>query len=120
MHVGIGEQVHHVGRVGQGDPVELAVLPGGEVAEAAASPGVRAIGPAVELIGNAGQGAQLLRAQLAVRNGHAEHRRVALHVPAVLQAQRPELVFPQLAGEVAGQLVAELRGALMNELAIEF
>ena len=31
-------------------------------------------------------------AQLAVGHGHAQHRRVALHVPAVLQAQRAELV----------------------------
>ena len=51
------------------------------------------------------------RGQRAVRHGDARHRRVALDVPAVLQAQRAELVVAQLAGEVALQLVAELRGA---------
>jgi hypothetical protein len=44
---------------------------------------------------------------------------MALHVPAVLQAQRAELVVAELAGEVALELVAELRGALVDELAVE-
>ena len=45
---------------------------------------------------------------------------MALHVPAVLQAQRAEVVVGQLAGEMALELVAELRGALVHELAVEF
>ena len=120
VHVDVGEQVHHVGRVGQGDPVELAVLARREVAEAAAAAFVRAAVAAVELARDAGQRAQLLRAQLAVGNGDPRHRRVALHVPAVLQAQRAEVVVGQLAGEVALELVAELRRALMHEVAVEF
>ena len=74
---------------------------------------------AVELAGDAGQGAQLRRAQLAVGNGHAEHRRVALHVPAVLQPQGTKLFLAERAREPALELVAELRGALMNEAAVE-
>ena len=65
----------------QRDPVELQVLARGEVAVAA-----------VELARDARQLAQLAAAQLAVGHGDAQHRRVALHVPAVLQAQRAELV----------------------------
>ena len=119
VHVGVGEQVHHVGGVGQGDPVELAVLARREVAEAAAAAFVGAAVAAVELARDAGQRAQLLRAQLAVGHGDAQHRRVALHVPAVLQAQRAEVVVGQLAGEVALELVAELRRALVHEAAVE-
>ena len=44
---------------------------------------------------------------------------MALHVPAVLQAQRAELVVGQLAGQVALQLVAELGGAGAHEAAVE-
>jgi cobalamin biosynthesis protein CbiD len=66
----------------------------------------------VVLAGDAGQLAQLAAAQLAVGHGHAQHRRMALHVPAVLQAQRAELVVPQFAAQVALELVAELGGAL--------
>jgi hypothetical protein len=44
---------------------------------------------------------------------------VALHVPAVLQAQRPEFVLGKLAGLPAFELVSELRRALVHELAVE-
>ena len=40
---------------------------------------------------------------------------MALDVQAVLQPQRAELVFGELAGEVAPRLVAELRDALVNQ-----
>ena len=120
VHVGIGEDVHHVGGVGQGDPVVLAVLPRREVAVAAPLVLVGAALAGVELASDAAEGAQLLGAQLAVRDGHAQHRRMALDVPAVLQAQGPEVVVGKLPGEVALQLVAELGGALVNELAVEF
>ena len=74
----------------------------------------------VEFAGDARQHAQLRRGQLAVRDGDARHRRMALDVPAVLQAQRPEFIVAQGAGEIALQLVAELRRALANELLVEF
>ena len=109
VHVHRGQQLHHVGGARQRDPVELAVLAGREVRVAA-----------VEFAGDARQHAQLRRGQLAVRDGDARHRRVALDVPAVLQPQRPEFVVAQGAGEVALQLVAELRRALSDELLVEF
>ena len=64
--------------------------------------------------------AQLAAGELAVGHGDAQHRRVALDVPAVLQAQRAEIVVRQLAGEVALELVAELRGPGTYKLTIEF
>ena len=44
---------------------------------------------------------------------------MALHVPAVLQAQRAELLVGQFAVQMALQLVAELRRAGVYELAVE-
>jgi hypothetical protein len=44
---------------------------------------------------------------------------VALHIPAVLQAQRFEVVFGQVAREMALELVAVLRGALVHEELVE-
>jgi hypothetical protein len=61
------------------------------MAEAAALGG-RAGVLVVVLAGDAGQHAQLAARQFAVGHGHAQHRRMALHVPAVLQAQRAEVV----------------------------
>jgi hypothetical protein len=119
MHVDAGEQVHHVGRVFDGDPVELAVLPRREVAEAAAAAFVGATLAAVELAGDAGQGTQLLRAQLAIRHGDAQHGRVALYVPAVLQPQGPKLLLAERASEAAAELVTELCGALVYEASVE-
>ena len=81
VHVHFGQQVHHIGRAVQCDPVELQVLPRGEVAPAA-----------VEFIGDAGQLAQLRAADGSVGHGHPQHRRVALHIPAVLQAQGSEFL----------------------------
>jgi hypothetical protein len=65
----------------------------------------------VVFAGNGGQHAQLGAGQLAIGHGHAQHGRVALHIPAVLQPQRAELVVAQRARQVALQLVAVLRGA---------
>jgi hypothetical protein len=120
VHVGVCEKIHDVGGVGEGDPVVLAVLPRREVAEPAVAVFVGTARTPVVVAGDAAEGAQLLRAQHAVRHGNAQHRRVTLDVPAVLQAQRPEIVVGQLAREMALQLVAELPGALVDEPAIEF
>ena len=108
VHVDIGQQVHHVGAARQRNPVELQVLARREVAVAA-----------VVLARDACQRAQLPAAQLAVGHRDAQHRRMALDVPAVLQPQRPKLVVAQLARQVALQLVAKLRRALVHELAVE-
>ena len=70
---------------------------------------------AVVLARDVREHAQLRRGEQAVGDGHAQHRRVALDVEAVLQAQRPELVLGQLAGEEAPRLVAELRDAFVDD-----
>jgi 6,7-dimethyl-8-ribityllumazine synthase len=44
---------------------------------------------------------------------------MALDVPAVLQPQRAEIVVSQLTSQIAGELVTELRSALVHELAVE-
>ncbi len=74
---------------------------------------------AIELARDARQLAQLRAADLAIGRGDAQHRRVALHVPAVLQPQRTELVVAQFAAQVALELVAELRGTRAHELTVE-
>eukprot|EP01036_Dinobryon_divergens_P041491 gene41491-55012_t len=132
VHVDQSQQVHHVGRLGQRNPVELDVLARREVGVVgrqllAAQQALRLDGLAVDLgfglvvlAGDAGQHADLAAGKLAVGHGHAQHRRVALDVPAVLQPQRAELVFVEAALLPALELVAELGGSLMDELAIEF
>jgi hypothetical protein len=74
---------------------------------------------AVELARQLRQRAQLRCAQFAVRDRDAQHRRVALDVPAVLQPQRPELVFAELAAEMAMKLVAKLCRPLAHDVAVE-
>ena len=127
MHVDAGQQVHHVGALVQRDPVELHVLARREVAVAAVEPAAFGQRRAMLPVARAapgwsyvfGQHAQLGAGEFAVGHGHAQHRRVALHVPAVLQAQRAEVVVGQLPAQVAFELVAVLRGALVDELAVE-
>jgi hypothetical protein len=132
VHVDRSQQVHHVGALGQRNPVVLDVLARREVrvvrrAACAAQQALRLDGLAVDLglglvvlAGDAGQHAQLAARELAIGHGHAQHGRVALHVPAVLQAQRAELVFRRACRLLpALELVAELRRALVHELAIE-
>ena len=82
------------------DEVELHVLPGGEVAPAAAV-GLGDVGEHVELLGGDG----------AVGHLHPHHLVVAalaLAVDAVVQAEDPEGVLLEVAGEVAGELLLEL------------
>ena len=117
VHVDFGQQVHDVGGARQRDPVELQVLPRAEVAEAAAFAGQAGV-LQVEVACNARQLAQLPAGQPAIGHGHAQHGRMPLHVPAILQAQRAEVAVGQLAGQVALQLVAELGGAGTNESAV--
>jgi hypothetical protein len=56
--------------------------------------------------------AQLLGGQQAIGHGDAQHIGMALHVQAVLQAQRQEFFFGQLIAEAAPYLVAVLGDAL--------
>ena len=61
---------------------------------------------------------ELRRRHEAVRDRDAQHVRVQLHVEAVLQAQRLELVLGDLAGQAAGDLAAELVGAVGDDAAV--
>ena len=129
VHVDLGQEVHHVGRTRQGNPVELHVLARGEVAAtvgqgrdfAQARVGLAGVVVflVVEVAGDASQGAQLRAADFAVRHGHAQHGRETLDVPAVLQTQGFEFGLQQFARLPAGQLVTELGGALEHQLAVK-
>ena len=101
----VGENVRHVLQLG---PVELQVLPRGEVAEAA-----------IVVARDVGELAQLARAQQAIRNRDAQHRRMALDVEAVAQSQRAKLILGQLAGEEAPRLIAEFRHALVDHRLVD-
>ena len=102
----IGQRIRQIGEL---DPVELDVLPGGEMAVAA-----------VVAARDMGQPPQLLRRQRAVGNGDAEHVGVQLQIDAVLQPQHLEFVLGEFAGETALHLVAEFRHAFVDQRAIEF
>lgn len=70
---------------------------------------------AIVLARDAGEHAQLDATEIAVGNRDAVHVGVALHVQAVLQPQRTELVLAQFAGQAAADLVAVLRDALVDD-----
>ena len=134
VHVHGGQQVHHIGRLVERDPVELHVLAGGEVAVVGGQLGGQAgnfvlgglcfgqqggVGRVV-VAGDLGQHLDLGGVDLAVGHGHAQHGCVALHIPAVLQAQGAKLVFAQLTRLPATQLVAELCSAGAHKGFVEF
>ncbi|MNH34896.1 hypothetical protein D3C79_955300 [compost metagenome] len=108
MQVGIGQYRQDFWRIGQARPVELDVLPGGEVAVALV------IGA-----GHIGQLAQLHCAQGAIGDGHAQHVAVQLQVQAVHQPVHLERLFVQLAAQAAGNLLLELAGAVLEKLTLE-
>ena len=109
MDADFGEIGQRVGQVGELDPVELDVLPRGEMAVAAV------VAPR-----HMGELAQLLRRQRAVGNGDAEHVGVQLQIDAVLQPQHLELVLGEFAGEAALHLIAEFGDALVDQGAVDF
>ena len=89
-------------------PIVLDVLARGEMA-------VAAIVPARDLR----QLAQLRGRKHAVRNCDAQHRRIALNIEPVLQPQRLERIFIDLAAQITLRLVAKLRHAFLNDEAID-
>src|SRR5579863_1130147 len=108
VHLHGGEPCEDVGYVLELGPVELEILPRREVSEAA-----------IELLGEIGELAQLARAQQAVRNRDAQHRRMPLDVETVAQAERPEFLFRQLTGQEAARLIAELCNPLIDESLVQ-
>ena len=84
VHFDIGQRGQDGGHVGQFRPVELDVLPRGEMAIALV-PGV----------GDIGQLPHLARRQGAVRDRHAQHIGVQLQIKPVHQTQRAKFVLRQ-------------------------
>ena len=99
---------HRVGQLRELDPVELDVLPRGEMAVTA-----------VVSARHVREHAHLVGGQRAVGNRDPQHIGVQLQIDPVHEAQRLELVFRQLAGQTAADLVAEFAHAFLDERAVE-
>ncbi len=109
MDADLGEIGQRVRQFGQLDPVELDVLPRGEMAVAA-----------IVAARDMRQPPQLLRRQRAVGDRDAKHVGVQLQIDAVLQPQHLEFVLGQFAGQPALHLIAKFRNTLVDQRAIEF
>jgi len=109
MHLNFGQFFQHVRNVFQCDPIILDVLARRHVTIAA-----------IIIARDLGQLAHPHRVQLAIGNGHAQHIGVQLQIDAVLQAQRFELVFQDLAGQAAFDLTTELIHAFLDDLRVKF
>ena len=96
------------GRSDELDPVELEILPRGEMAV------VAVVAPR-----DMRERAQLIRRQRAVGNGDAQHIGMKLQIDAVHQPQRLELVLGQFARQPARDLVAEFGDALVDQRAVK-
>ena len=96
VHLDLGERRQHVGNVDELHPVELQILPRGEMAVAA-----------IPFAPDHGELTQLARRQHAIGNGDAQHIGVELEIESVPQAQRTELVLGQRAGQAALDLIRE-------------
>ena len=109
MDADLGEIGQRVRQFGKLDPVELDVLPRGEMAVAAV------IAPR-----DMRERPQLLRRQRSVGDRDAEHIGVQLQIDAVLQPQHLEFVLGEFAGQPALHLIAKFRDAFVDDRAIEF
>ena len=109
MNADLGEIGQRIRQFGELDPVELDVLPRGEMAIAAI------VAPR-----DMRQPPQLLRRQRSVGNRHPEHIGVQLQIDAVLQPQHLEFVLGEFAGQPALHLIAKFRNAFVDERAVEF
>ena len=108
VHADTGELRHGVRQLLKLDPVELNVLPRGEMAVAA-----------IVTPRHARQHAQLLRRQRPVGNRNPQHVGVKLQIDAVHQPQRLELFLGQFARQAARDLIAKLRDPLGDQRAVE-
>jgi hypothetical protein len=104
VHLHARELVEDVGHVDQRRPVELHVLPRGEVRVAAI------VAPR-----DLGELPQLGRGQEAVGDRDPQHVRVELEVEPVLEAERPELLLGELVLEPTPHLIAELKRPLLDD-----
>ena len=97
VHFHIRQCAKDRGHVGQHRPVELDVLPGGEVAIAL-----------VIRVGDVGKLAHLVRRNRAIRNGDPQHVGVQLQIQPVHQAQGAKFFFGQAAIKPTVHLLGEL------------
>ena len=109
VNADFGEIGQRIRQFGELDPVELDVLPGGEMAVAAI------VAPR-----DMRQLPQLLRRQRAVGDRDAKHIGVQLQIDAVLQPQHLEFVLGEFAGQPSLHLIAKFRDAFVDERAVEF
>ena len=109
MDADFGEIGERIGQLGELDPVELDVLPRGEVAVTAV------IAPR-----DMRERTQLLCRQRSVGDRHAEHIGVQLQIDAVLQPQHLEFVLGELPGQPPLHLIAKFRNTFVDDRAIEF
>ena len=109
VNADLGEIGQRIRQFGELDPVELDVLPGGEMAVAAV------VAPR-----HMRQPPQLLRRQRAVGDRHPEHIGVQLQIDAVLQPQHLEFVLGEFAGQPALHLIAKFLNAFVDQRAVEF
>src|SRR5579862_6946704 len=109
VHLDASELGKDIGHVDEPRPVELDVLPRGEVAVAL-----------VVFARDVGEHAQLPRVQRPVRHRYAQHVGMELQIEPVHQPKRLELVLGQLARKPARNLAAELLDALGDEPRVEF
>ena len=108
VNAGRGKLLDGVRHVRELDPVELEVLPRGEMA----------VAPVVDAR-HMGELAELVRRKRAVRDRDPQHIGVELQVHPVHQPQRLELVLGQLARKPARDLSAEFRRPLRDEGAVK-
>jgi hypothetical protein len=108
MHLHRREQLEDVRHAFQLRPVVLDVLPRREVREVA-----------IVFARDAREHPHLAARQQTVRNRNAQHRRVALDVQPVAQAQRLEVVFGELTSQEPARLVAELRDTLVHQALVD-
>ena len=99
---------HGVGQFIELDPVELDVLPRGEMAVVA-----------VVAARNMRQHAQLVGGERAVGDSDPQHIGVQLQIDPIHEPQRLEFLFRQFAGQAAIDLVAELVHPLGHQRAVE-
>ena len=105
MHTGqLGQHVGHRLQLG---PVQLQIGAGGEVA----------IAPVV-VTGQVTQLAQLVGGQHSIRDGDAQHWRMALNIEPILYPQGQELVVAEASGQIAFHLIAKLSNALSDQCLI--
>ncbi len=104
MHLDSRQLGEDVGRVLELDPVELQVLARGEMAVAA-----------IIFARDVAEHPHLPAVERAIGDGDAQHIGVELEVEAVHQPQRLEFVLAHRAGHAAGDLIAEILDAGVDD-----